>query len=140
MIAIPPGGRIAVVDDDDLDRMIIKRVVGLCELENPIVEFPSGASFIDHLVGANGVAATEFSLVLLDINMPGMTGFEALVHVRTELGLVDLPIVVMLTSSDAKSDIRRAEELGADAYLAKQSGVDKFVALFNETFTNDEAA
>lgn len=139
MIAIPPGGRIAVVDDDDLDRMIIKRVIGLCELENPILEFPSGTSFIDHLVGANGVAATEFSLVLLDINMPGMTGFEALTHVRTELGLVDLPIVVMLTSSDAKADIRKAEELGADAYLAKQSGVDKFVELFNETFTNDEA-
>ena len=141
MITIPAGAQIAVVDDNELDRMIIARVLKMSELKNPITEFSSGTAFIEYLSQpVEDPGASRLSLVLMDINMPVMSGFETLTHIRTKMGLVDLPIVVMLTSSDAIADIAKAEELGAEAYLAKQSGLDKFVALFNETFTNDEAA
>jgi CheY-like chemotaxis protein len=141
MIAIPPDGRIALVDDDDLDRMVIDRVVKMSDLTNSTVEFGSGDSFIDYLTDVgDGGKADGLSLVLMDINMPGMTGFEALAHIRNDLGLTDLPVVVMLTSSDAEADIRKAEELGAQAYLAKQAGLADFVAIMNDTFTNEVAA
>lgn len=140
MIAIPAGRPIALVDDDKLDRQIIERVVKMSQLDNPTIGFPSGKSFIDYLRQTDLDGGPDgLSLVLLDINMPGMTGFEVLAQIRGDLGLFELPIVVMLTSSDATSDIRKAEELGAQAYLAKQSGLNKFVDLINATLTNDVA-
>ncbi len=137
MIVIPREGMIAIVDDDDIDRMIITRVLGLSHLQNPVSEFPSGTAFIEHLEGhVDGDAG--IALVLMDINMPGMTGLEALTHVRTVSGLTDLPIVVMLTSSEAKSDIEQAEMRGAHGYLVKQSGLKEFVATINEALVNEE--
>ena len=136
MIFVPQGALIALVDDDDVDRMIIRRVIGLSHLDNPVVEYSSGTSFVDQLQQDGDDPSV--SLVLMDINMPGMTGLEALEHIRTVCRLPDLPIVVMLTSSEAKNDIERAAELGAHGYLVKETGIEPFVARINETFTNQD--
>lgn len=135
MIAIPKTGQIALVDDDPIDRMIITRVIGLSHLENPVQEYDSGTKFIEALERL-GDETTEVALVLMDINMPGMTGLEALAHIRNVSCLPDLPIIVMLTSSEAKADIAQAELLGAHGYLVKQSGLDAFVESINEALSN----
>lgn len=57
-------------------------------------------------------------LVMLDINMPRMSGLEALKHIKSDEALAEIP-VVMLTSSDAYSDIEDAREFGANGYLIK---------------------
>lgn len=136
MILIPADGQIAVVDDSKLERMILSRVLEMSNLANPVVEFPSAVSFLKEIDGRSDLG---LSLVLMDINMPVMTGFEALPQIRVERQIDGLKIAVMVTSSDARSDIAQAEELGADGCIAKQAGIEKFVAEINANFANEPA-
>ncbi|MEM8934394.1 MAG: response regulator, partial [Acidobacteriota bacterium] len=64
------------------------------------------------------VAAGGVDLVLLDIMMPGMDGFEVLRRLRADPASADLP-VVMVTAKDEGEDLDRAFELGADDHIAK---------------------
>jgi len=57
-------------------------------------------------------------LVLLDINMPGLSGFDVLEHIKGDPRLKAIPVVV-LTSSELPSDITRAYQLGASGYVSK---------------------
>ena len=136
MIKIPVDGQIALVDDDELDRMITSRVLAISNLQNSIIEYSSAQGFIDDVTRRSERDDLGLALVLIYINMPGMGGLEALEHIRSEIGLERFPVIVMLTSSEAGTDMLRAKELGAQSYLAKQSGIDKFVAAVNDEFAN----
>lgn len=57
-------------------------------------------------------------LVLLDINMPKVDGFEVLTYIRGDARLCMLPVIILSSSRDER-DIRRAHELGANSYLCK---------------------
>lgn len=66
--------------------------------------------------------------ILLDIQLPGMSGLDVLAWIRLQDRLKRLP-VIMLTSSFLPSDIRRAYQLGANSYLAKPSDLASLVSL-----------
>ena len=136
VIVIPPGQQLALVDDDEVDRMIVTRVLEMSGLDNPVLEFSSAASFLAYVEENLGRGGVDVSLVLMDINMPGMSGLEALRILRSRPEAAQPPIVVMLTSSEAAQDMRRAKELGASDCLVKQSGLEHFVAAIDATFTN----
>lgn len=136
MIAVDRTLPIAIVDDDDVDRMIIGRVLERSELANDVLEFGSGVDMLDHLTAAANGDSPVPALVLSDINMPGLSGFDLLREIRAMPAFVVLPIVVMLTSSEAHRDKELARTLGATAYLAKQSGIAAFVEVVNSTFAN----
>jgi len=76
----------------------------------------------------------EVDLILLDINMPGMDGFDVLQRVHQDPSLQQLP-VVMCTGSDYEEDRRRAEALGAAGYLVKPSSFDQFEAIVKKIAT-----
>ena len=137
MIVVPADGQIAVVDDSKLERMILSRVLEMSNLGNPVIEFASAVSFLEEIDGLGEQSDPSLALVLMDINMPVMTGFEALTEIRVKRQLNDLKIAVMVSSSDAQSDIARAEELGADGCIAKQAGIEKFIAEVNANFANE---
>ncbi len=134
MITLPTRGRIAIVDDNDLERVIIRRVLAMSELENPVVEFSSAPSFLEELDQGSSAHETVLCLVLMDINMPGMTGFDALPRIRRDRGRDDLLIAIMVASDEAHDDVKRALDLGADLCIAKQSGIEKFVAEITANF------
>jgi CheY-like chemotaxis protein len=71
-------------------------------------------------------------LILLDINMPGYSGFDVLTRLRDDHHLKRIP-VVMLTSSDAQNDIARAYELGASGYIAKPTHYRELRAILGNT-------
>jgi CheY-like chemotaxis protein len=71
-------------------------------------------------------------LILLDINMPGLSGFEVLARVKADDRLKRIP-VVMLTSSDLPTDIARAYELGASGYISKPSYLHDLRAVIGNT-------
>jgi two-component system response regulator len=71
-------------------------------------------------------------LILLDINMPGYSGFDVLTRLRDDDHLKRIP-VVMLTSSDAQNDIARAYELGASGYIAKPTHYRELRAILGNT-------
>jgi CheY-like chemotaxis protein len=60
--------------------------------------------------------------MLLDLKLPGVTGFDVLAWLRAQPGLRRLPVVV-LTSSSQDEDVQRAYDLGVNSYLVKPSGL-----------------
>ena len=68
-------------------------------------------------------------LILLDLNMPRMNGFEALSEIRDDEALKDLPIVI-LTTSDSRGDIMRCYKLGANSFVTKPTGFAALRELF----------
>lgn len=64
------------------------------------------------------VAQQRFDLILLDVRMPGLSGFDVLAHIRRTRGLLDLP-VIMLSGRDDTADVVRALAIGANDYLVK---------------------
>ena len=88
----------------------------------------NGKEAIDYLKGAHTFAnRTENpmpTILLLDVKMPGLGGFDVLEWLRLQPGLRRL-VVIVLTSSDNEHDVIRAYELGANSYLVKPSDIAK---------------
>jgi CheY-like chemotaxis protein len=106
------GGRcrVVVADDESITRMLIKR---LLERENfEVIEAQNG----DEAVAL--ITQKRPDLVLLDLNMPVMDGYEAIHHLRHDPSLTGLPIIV-LTAEDGQTVERRVLTMGADDYMVK---------------------
>lgn len=71
-------------------------------------------------------------LILLDINMPGLSGFDVLTELKADRRLSTIP-VVMLTSSELSSDVAKAYELGASGYISKPSYMHDIRAILGNT-------
>jgi len=67
-------------------------------------------------------------LILLDLNLPKMSGREVLADIKQDLALRNIPVVV-LTSSDAEQDIVKSYESGANCYVTKPVGLEAFQAI-----------
>jgi DNA-binding response OmpR family regulator len=78
-------------------------------------------------------------LLLIDLNMPEMHGYQAIAQARKEQGLKTMPIVV-LTSEDAPGVERRVLELGADDYIIKPFDADVLLAPVHAVFRRMTAA
>jgi CheY-like chemotaxis protein len=89
-----------------------------------------GASAIKILEDENGF---EPEMILLDINLPGMDGFEILNRVRTMTAYKHVP-VIMFTSSDDDNDIKKSYEFGANAYLIKPDSLTSMKEVLSDTF------
>jgi adenylate cyclase len=105
-----PTGRILVVDDTASNRDLLSRRLtreGYC-----VTAAESGAAALA-LIGAEG-----FDLVLLDLMMPGMSGFEVLCRLKADAGTRHVP-VVMISALDELDSTVRCIEAGAEDYLPK---------------------
>lgn len=116
---------ILVVDDSEDDQVLTQHVLATAGFCAPFHVCGSGPDAIALL--QNGTAA-DLRLVLLDIRMPMMDGFELLKWIRHQPPLSHLK-VVMHSTSQVPEDVDRARELGADGYIAKETRAEKFAAL-----------
>ncbi len=107
------GKKILIVEDDPLlHNLLADKMVQLREKGVEVFPMVNGE---EGLVKAREVKP---DLVMLDIVLPGMTGFEFLEQLRKEPGLEQTPVVVLSNLSD-ESDKDRAKKLGVVAYLVK---------------------
>ena len=80
------------------------------------------------------VNAPRPNLIVMDINMPKMNGFEVLDNIKGDPSLRQIPVVI-LTTSDRFEDINRAYQLGASSYIPKPVGFDNFVSVAQQFST-----
>jgi len=102
--------RVLVVDDNDLDRMVLRKI--LQGSGHRVTEAADGQE------GLGLISRQKFDLVLLDISMRDVDGFEFLSVVRASLSASDLPII-MVTGSDQAKDLIESFTLGANDYVTK---------------------
>jgi two-component system response regulator len=128
-------GTILIVDDDpDYARVVQLLLARICP-QLSTVAMHSGQELISFLQGDGSVSGREKSLnavlVLLDVRMPGMDGFEVLRWLRDHPPHHRLPVVV-LTSCGEIELARRAYALGARSFLAKPLSMEDFKNMVNE--------
>ena len=102
---------VLIVDDSPMNRDILSEI--LCD-DFEILEAPDGPRCLE-LLNAWG---SDISIVLLDIVMPDMDGFDVLSRMSAQGWLEDIP-VVMISSEDSSQTVRRAYELGASDYISR---------------------
>lgn len=103
-------GRVLVVDDDPMNRLLLRRAL---EREGLSVEVA-----VDGGQGWDLLAAQPFDLVLLDIVMPVLDGYQVLARMRADPAIRSLPVIV-ISGSDERDGVVRCIELGADDFLPK---------------------
>ena len=121
---------IVMVEDEELDYLTVERSHRRARIANPLLRFPEGESFLAHLERIKRGEAPWPALVLMDVNLPGMNGFEVIEAMRRDERFRTVPVAAMLTSSSDERDRERAATFGADAYLVKPFDPRVYVAFF----------
>ncbi len=118
-----------VVEDEESDALILREALAAakgcssCRLE---VAATSAAGL--ELLRKSVAAGAPPALVLLDLRLPGESGFKFLERLRADPALPLLPVIV-LTTSRSHTDVREAYARGANAFVVKPSGFDDCVRL-----------
>src|SRR5579883_241421 len=121
-----------LVEDDENHADLVRRAFRKANIVNPLQVVRSGQEAMVYLEGAGPYSnREEFPLpriILLDLKMPGINGFDLLRWIRRQPGLSAIRVVV-LTSSNETRDVNLAYELGANSFLIKPVDFDDFVQL-----------
>ncbi len=132
---------ILLVEDDDVDVRAMQRSFRRAGIDHPVVVARDGVEALNALRGSNGADKVPRPyLVLLDLNMPRMSGIEFLGELRADPEIRD-SIVFVQTTSDADSDKAEAYRHNVNGYLIKEGasgGFDRLAALLNEYFVSVE--
>jgi CheY-like chemotaxis protein len=124
---------ILLVEDREDDIFLVRRAFHKAQILNPLHVVRSGGEAIAYLAGeAKYSHRDEYPLprlVLLDLHMPGLDGYDVLSWIRQHDGIRGLPVIV-LTSSSLLSDVNKAYQLGASSFFVKDVDFDNAVELF----------
>ena len=109
------GARILYIEDNVENRILVKRVL---EVEGYVI-----LEADDGLEGLRIAQKEALDLILIDINLPEVDGYEITTRLRQMEGLGDIPIIA-LTANVLKGDRERSLEAGCDGYIQKPIDVD----------------
>jgi len=115
--------KVLVVDDDDLVLIAIQEL--LTPLGFAVTALSNGPEALEK------VSEGQFELVILDVSMPEMTGFEVCQKIRQMGSYADTPIL-MLTARSGEEDRQRGMEAGANLYLPKPISPKRLISLVEE--------
>ena len=119
---------IVMIEDDEGHARLIEKNIRRAGVNNEIVPFTDGTSALNYLMGTDGsgeVSRARQLLVLLDLNLPDMTGVDILEKVKTNEHTRRTPVVV-LTTTDDQREIQRCYDLGANVYITKPVDYEGF--------------
>jgi len=124
------SAKVLVVDDEP---NVLRSLVQYLTIEEFTVETASnGQEALEKVDSFNP------ELILLDVMMPGMDGFEVLDKVKEKPGHSDTP-VIMLTAKDQSSDVLKGYQSGATSYLVKPFNLDELVETINQTLERSKS-
>ncbi len=119
---------IIMVEDDEGHARLIEKNIRRAGVTNEILPFPNGTSALAHLLGPDGSGrdnAGKPLLILLDLNLPDMTGVDILKIVKDNEHLRRAPVVI-LTTTDDQREIQRCYDLGCNVYITKPVNYEGF--------------
>lgn len=107
--------KVLVVEDDKIAQIGIRKVLGALDFDIELAMAENGQEGLDYFDKSE---AEGIDIVLLDLNMPVMNGFEFLSGIRQSNKFRDLPVIVH-TTSDNEEDLKRCRALGISGYFVK---------------------
>jgi CheY-like chemotaxis protein len=119
---------VMLVEDDPGDIVLVREALGVNERVNEIRVASDGVQALEQL---HDPELSLPDLILLDLNLPRMDGRELLAELKSDERLGRIPVVV-LTTSQAQSDIVRSYELHANAYVSKPADLKAFLEVVRE--------
>jgi CheY-like chemotaxis protein len=114
---------ILLVEDDDVDVLITRRAFSELKVTNELVHKVDGRDALEYL---RDKSSSMPCVILLDLNMPRMNGFEFLKIVKADDVLKKIPVVVLTTSTDGQ-DVIDSFNLGIAGYVVKPVNYMEFV-------------
>jgi CheY-like chemotaxis protein len=114
---------ILLVEDDNVDAMIVQRAMDEIKVANRLERASDGEAGLEFLRTQRGPLPC---LVLLDLNMPRMNGFEFLKIVKEENAWKTIPVIVLTTSQEQR-DVMESYQLGVAGYMQKPVDYRQFV-------------
>ena len=129
-----PGKAVTILmaDDDADDRLLAKDALAECNLNGELHFVEDGEELFDYLERRGKYAelanSPRPSLILLDLNMPRKDGREALREIKSHPEFRKIPVIV-LTTSNADTDIAQIYDLGANSFISKPVTFDSLVKM-----------
>jgi two-component system response regulator len=121
---------ILLVEDNPDDEALTLRALKKNNIRNEVVVARDGVEAVDYLFGTGAHAGRDLSalpqVVLLDLKLPKMDGFEVLERIRSSEATKLLPVVILTTSNEDQDRIR-GYGLGANSFVRKPVEFDKFI-------------
>ncbi|HBY42386.1 MULTISPECIES: response regulator [Brevundimonas] len=119
-----------MVEDDHGHAKLIEKNIRRANIANDIVHFDHGEAALDYLF-SDEVGRTGPLLILLDLNLPDMSGTDILDRVKSDDNLRRAPVVV-LTTTDDKVEIQRCYDLGCNVYITKPVDYEAFAGAIRQ--------
>ena len=123
---------IVMIEDDEGHARLIEKNIRRAGISNMIHHFTDGTSALDYLWNdPHGPAHNGPALVLLDLNLPDMSGTDILANIKSDERLKRTPVVV-LTTTDDKVEIQRCYDLGCNVYITKPVDYEAFAGAIQQ--------
>jgi CheY-like chemotaxis protein len=118
---------IIMIEDDEGHARLIEKNIRRAGILNDVQHFTDGTSALDYLFNhQEGPALNGPALVLLDLNLPDMSGTDILTKIKADDSPVRRTPVVVLTTTDDKVEIQRCYDLGCNVYITKPVNYESF--------------
>jgi len=122
---------ILLIEDDPGHAKLIEKNVRRAGVVNDIVHLADGTSALSHLFERGETSKADPMLVLLDLNLPDMSGIDILARVKADPALRRTPVIV-LTTTDDRLEIKRCYDLGCNVYITKPVEYEGFTAAIRQ--------
>jgi CheY-like chemotaxis protein len=117
---------IVMIEDDEGHARLIEKNIRRAGISNQLRHFTDGGSGLEFLFkDDDGPTINGPALVLLDLNLPDMSGTDILAKIKGDEHLKAVPVVV-LTTTDDKQEIQRCYDLGCNVYITKPVNYESF--------------
>lgn len=117
---------IVMVEDDAGHALLIEKNLRRSGIMNKLVHLSDGRTALDYFLNDNfAIDQSERTLVLLDLNLPEVDGFEVLQHLKSNEKTKKIPVIILTTTSNPQ-EVDRCYELGCNIYIVKPVDYNSF--------------
>ncbi len=120
--------KIVLVEDDPGHSRLIEKNLVRSKITNDVVKFSDGQQAIDYLFNENNSFNAESGikhLVLLDLNLPVVDGYQILKRMKSEEKTKNIPVIILTTTNDPR-EVSKCYDLGCNVYISKPLNYEQF--------------